>query len=656
MIDLLNFLRTISSLRRLNKTKSLKEIYNLDLSYVDTGIVRKIGRRIRELHSSRQEADIQILIYLWKSRILVLFEIQLLEHIEVYGTEDVRVKRLLVLHLFNQSKYKELVELFESPDYKNVDDAAINTVRQKLDKRQNFYEKDLDDEKDYSLIWGFAKEYGDVLDRLNSLTEGKILSISTSENSSFTLNNILSRNRFLEIVDKIDFGKIIKASKNSPKEFMHFCNLISRYTFETTNFDFGLRDFASIDHLYDLYYTFFAYLIDQKSIKAIVLTNMPHQGADYVLYLVARDKGIPTRILYQSIIPGRFFVFEKLEDFGEWKTSRQCYNREEVKELAEEQARNKIVNFATKVDRVVSMDSPINRYQVKRFVRYPSGVQEEIVTMESQVYSPVREIFRYRAFLAEGGLESILNAMRTALRHKKLEKIVSYRQPPINHYWSSEKVKFLLNSANAERQRVSFGHYEYIYLPLHYQPELTTSALGGEFINQMDAIEELAYLAKDIRILVKENPKQEDYMRPEEFYLRARKLENVEFVPIETDTKELIRHCALVATISGTVGFEAITFGKPVLTFGQAWYNTAPGVFRINDIENYEKLRDIIEHGAPTEEQVRDYMSDILQKMPIGVVGKPYERLVASYDHFENVERVADYVAKMLDEIKAKGN
>ena len=134
----------------------------------------------------------------------------------------------------------------------------------------------------------------------------------------------------------------------------------------------------------------------------------------------------------------------------------------------------------------------------------------------------------------------------------------------------------------------------YVYFPLHLQPEKTTDVLGGIYEDQLLALERLSRLIpSDWKIYVKENPKQSYYKRSELFFLRCSYIDNVVFVPPETDTFELTRNSQFVATINGTVGWEAITAGKKVLCFGYAWYRSLVGAIAytenltFDDICNY---------------------------------------------------------------------
>ena len=47
----------------------------------------------------------------------------------------------------------------------------------------------------------------------------------------------------------------------------------------------------------------------------------------------------------------------------------------------------------------------------------------------------------------------------------------------------------------------------------------------------------------------------------------------------------------MCATITGTVGWEAITGGKPVIIFGRAWYKTLTGVYTFSPELDLERNR-----------------------------------------------------------------
>lgn len=118
----------------------------------------------------------------------------------------------------------------------------------------------------------------------------------------------------------------------------------------------------------------------------------------------------------------------------------------------------------------------------------------------------------------------------------------------------------------------------YIYFPLHYEPEANVAVHGGAFKNQAMALESLSLrLPSNWKILIKENPQQLFMCRGQAFHARIAALKNVYFVPDDTSTVLLLERSALVATISGTVGYESLRLGRSVLYFGDPWYASLPG-------------------------------------------------------------------------------
>ncbi len=157
----------------------------------------------------------------------------------------------------------------------------------------------------------------------------------------------------------------------------------------------------------------------------------------------------------------------------------------------------------------------------------------------------------------------------------------------------------------------------YIYLPLHYQPERNSSPQGGFFVDQILMAETLsAALPKGWFLYIKEHPTQWLFRGPDYFSYRFRgyyqemaKLKNVKLVPMSAGSHELIKHAKAVATITGTAGWEAVLRRKPVLIFGYPWYMYAPGLFRIWDtISCREAITKIKDGFSFSEEDVIKYL------------------------------------------------
>ena len=132
----------------------------------------------------------------------------------------------------------------------------------------------------------------------------------------------------------------------------------------------------------------------------------------------------------------------------------------------------------------------------------------------------------------------------------------------------------------------------YVVFFLHYQPERTSLPEGGKYAQQFRAILELAScLPKGWRLLVKEHPSQfrskmNPWVRPVGFYRRLSSIEGVQLCPLSIDNFDLIDSSECVATLTGTVGFEAVARLKPVIVFGLAPYIGLPGVIPVRSLDD----------------------------------------------------------------------
>ena len=129
----------------------------------------------------------------------------------------------------------------------------------------------------------------------------------------------------------------------------------------------------------------------------------------------------------------------------------------------------------------------------------------------------------------------------------------------------------------------------YIYFPLHYQPERTTLPEGEVFHNQIYALKILLKsLPKDMVVVAKEHPSTFSNMchwkyRWPEYYLED---ENLLWAPINLESGNLLKKCRVVASINGSVGFEALLLKKKVVFFADNIFKLFPNVHFYLNIKN----------------------------------------------------------------------
>ena len=133
-------------------------------------------------------------------------------------------------------------------------------------------------------------------------------------------------------------------------------------------------------------------------------------------------------------------------------------------------------------------------------------------------------------------------------------------------------------------------------------------------VQQWLAVRALAVsLPPGCNLIVKEHPTtfiMNEYTRDKSFYEAIAGLPQVSLAPIDEDPFKLIDSSVAVATITGTVGIQAICRGQPVIVFGAAAYRGCPGVFAVNNIAQVEEAIQTIFSGGfnLTQEKLYEYL------------------------------------------------
>jgi hypothetical protein len=123
----------------------------------------------------------------------------------------------------------------------------------------------------------------------------------------------------------------------------------------------------------------------------------------------------------------------------------------------------------------------------------------------------------------------------------------------------------------------------YAFFPLHVAPEASTMILAPMYLDQPALIEQISQsLPINFKLYVKEHIPMLG-RRPLTFYERIRRLPNVRLIDPRTRSFDLIASSRLITTITGTVGWEALQLGKPVVTFGHVFFNMVPLVRHVTD-------------------------------------------------------------------------
>lgn len=153
----------------------------------------------------------------------------------------------------------------------------------------------------------------------------------------------------------------------------------------------------------------------------------------------------------------------------------------------------------------------------------------------------------------------------------------------------------------------------YIYYPLHVEPELSLLLYAPYWTNQYPVVQNIAQsLPQGVCLYVKEHPALLG-SRPLSYYDRMSKIPNVRLISPFVDSHKMIRQSEGIVTITGTVGLEAILMGKPVITFGDVYYNFFDkGVWHTHSYESLPEIVKCFEEFTPDEDAIINFLTAVL--------------------------------------------
>jgi hypothetical protein len=190
---------------------------------------------------------------------------------------------------------------------------------------------------------------------------------------------------------------------------------------------------------------------------------------------------------------------------------------------------------------------------------------------------------------------------------------------------------------------------KYFYFPMFLQPELVCDYINPFIQNQFELIYNISKtLPAGYKLYVKEHPASFG-INPIGLYKRLKKIPNVKLLHHFDDSYQLIRNCVGVFTVYGTSGWEAFLLGKPVITFGNVFYNLAEkGVFLVKNLfELPFVLQKVIEDFKLDENYIKKFL---LAKYNFTYPGKMYP--FYSLDEVLSEENIKNITSAIVSEYK----
>ena len=371
------------------------------------------------------------------------------------------------------------------------------------------------------------------------------------------------------------------------------------------------------EHYYHVVVDLLANYLVEQEINLVLFFEIPHLFSDTLCYQIAKSKGIETLIVSPSNFPDRFFSLCTIEDFG---------------------LMNEVIDSHSVAPYKIDPD------EVPEWT-YMKGIKQFRGELGNLNWRGILMLIAHLLAVGPSKLLRIDRLFKIVNRMRKISSALPKWRYPFKEYFAIRHLDYFESLLEFEDADIDLD-CKFVYFPLHLQPELTTSAIGKEYSDQLQAIEKLSgLLTDDYSIFVKENPMQGGQMRGSQFFHRLNRIGKVHFLPSYASTHELIDKSQFVATITGTVGWEAICKGKNALVFGIPWYRDLTGVisFRegltLEEISNYE-----IDH-----ESLEFQVGCLMSRTHAGNI-IPLKRRHSSggYDLESNAELVANQIVKLI--------
>jgi hypothetical protein len=149
--------------------------------------------------------------------------------------------------------------------------------------------------------------------------------------------------------------------------------------------------------------------------------------------------------------------------------------------------------------------------------------------------------------------------------------------------------------------------YDYIFFPLHLEPERATTSFSPEFFDQMFAVLNISKELPAGKFLVIKEHLFSIPVRPKYFYRQLKDIHNVLIANPFEKSFGYIKNAKGVVALTGTAGLEASVMGIPVISFGQHnLYNILPHVHVVKSWTDIgEIIENIFEFDRKNEEKKR---------------------------------------------------
>ena len=380
-------------------------------------------------------------------------------------------------------------------------------------------------------------------------------------------------------------------------------------------------------------------VLDRFTPDLVLFPVSPHVVYDYVILALARLRNIRTLMFERTSLPGQLFVTDKL---GAGSASiRSALESIQHGGSSSLELDPRVESYVRRVRG--AYDTGMPDYMTKKLVqvgqRRRAAWLPQVKSFDAmREYVSLRRIGGSRpprTYLKQAGVPMEESAMGVWAFARHRARAASMRR------------RLMMEYVDLQCTRLPEGPF--VFLPLHYQPERTTSPNGGRFVDQRLMVETVSNaLPEGWRIAVKEHVLQltstsrGDLSRSRGYYRDLRTNPAVDLIPIDVPAFLLMDRAAAVATVTGTAGWEALVRGRPALVFGSAWYADAPGAFVVDGVESCRAALNRISEGVTiADTEIRRFLSAVDKACFDGYVD-PYLAELSGVSEAQNVRNLVD--------------
>ncbi|MTD94679.1 hypothetical protein GIW81_10085 [Hyphomicrobium sp. xq] len=343
--------------------------------------------------------------------------------------------------------------------------------------------------------------------------------------------------------------------------------------------------------LYHYLLCYWAATLEAKKPDAVLFGSAPHEVSDFVLYAICKSRDIRTLIFNYTRLPGICFLGVDFSPSG----------------IIPSGSDGTLAHSA-------AVDDYVAKLQKDYATAIPTDAKEILHNFESEAEQSRPRLGNLKTLA--GRVLNMGRAGLALLAEFQMEKIKEFAQHRLNGAeWSAIKLEYAVRASAFKKPR------RYVYFLLNFQPESTTSPLGRRFVDQYLAVAMIAkFLPADYAIVVKEHPVQfvnfshyNHIGRDKNYYGRLARIQGVTFAPFEADHFELLDGSMCVASVNGTVGWEAVVRKKPAMVFGEAWYQDAPGVLKVESDEDCARaITQMLGGVVITDDMIRGFLEGFM--------------------------------------------